>query len=193
MLKNDLYTVLNRYSDIPSDEWSRFISFIHDKELKKGSCFIREGDSPEWIGFIRSGLFRVYYNTLSGEERTLVFRKEGDPITAYSSILENSLSTITIEALEDSILYTMKISDLFRYPQEFPFISEIINEITKKIFIEKEKREREFLSLTATDRYLKFIEQYPELEKRLTQFHVASFLGISNVSLSRIRSKKRDC
>lgn len=189
MLKEDLYIVLNKYSDIPSNEWSKFTSFIHNRELKKGSFFIMEGDKPEWIGFIRSGLFRVYYTTLSGDERTLVFRYEGDPITAYSSILENSLSTITIEALEDSTLYIMKISDLNRYPKEFPFIAEIMNEITRKIFIEKEKREREFLSLTATERYLKFLEKYPELEKRLTQFHIASFLGISNVSLSRIRNQ----
>jgi CRP-like cAMP-binding protein len=68
----------------------------------------------------------------------------------------------------------------------------ITSKLTQEIFIEKEKREREFLSDDAETRYLNFIQKYSGIEKRINQYQIASYLGISHVTLSRIRKNQRN-
>lgn len=185
----DLWHGILKERQIPVEEWSRFKQLIKVMKLKKGEFLIREGDIPDKLAFITSGIFRAYYTTDGGDEKTIVFRGPGRPLSAYSSHLEKQEAKFTIEALEDSALIYLSIQDFERLLSGHLFWKEETAKYFMSLFIEKEKRERELMSDDGETRYKKFLKEYPGLIDRINHYHIASYLGITNVSLSRIRNK----
>jgi CRP-like cAMP-binding protein len=185
-----MYTALCKYTLIPDDEWSKAQEKLQFLEIKKNDYFIHAGDVPDKLAFIIIGIFRVFYTTELGIERILVFRGENKFLSAYSSFLECTNSKYSIQALEDSILLYVSLKDYSLLLSEHICWQTICTKYAQQLFIEKEKRENEFLSDDAETRYNSFLSNYPDYEKRINQYHIASYLGITPVALSRIRNKK---
>jgi len=181
---------LHKYGFVPESEWERSKNLpVEPIKLKKGQHFVRIGDIPERMGFIISGIFRVYYLTEQGDERILVFRGENRFLSAFSSFLENKPSWYGIQALEPSFLICMHLKEYNRLITENTCWANVSRKYVEDLFIEKEQREKEFFSLDATTRYLNFRKNHPDIERRVSQYHVASYLGITPVALSRIRKR----
>jgi len=184
-----LHSVLNEYTLIPEKEWLNFVSLVSVLKLKKNYHLIQEGDIPDKLAFIVSGIFRVYYTTEAGDEKIIVFREENRFLAAYSSFLENTESQFSIQALENSVLLYISLHDYNKLLNGHNCWQTIISKYAQKLFIEKEKRESEFLSDDAEARYKKFIKKNLSFEDRINQYHIASYLGITHITLSRIRNK----
>ena len=184
-----MYTTLCEYAQIPECEWNNILERLRSIDLKKNDYFVHVGDSPNKLAFIVSGIFRVFYTTESGDEKILVFREENRLLSAYSSFLENTKSWYSIQALEDSVLLYISFEDYNMLLSQHSCWQTISAKYAQLLFIEKEKRENEFLSDNAETRYNNFIRIHPNFEKRLNQYHIASYLGITPVALSRIRNK----
>ena len=179
---------LMKYGPIPDSEWEKVARASYESlQFKKGQYFVRIGDIPDKMGFIWSGLFRVFYLTEQGDERILVFRGENRFLSAFSAFLEKQPSWYGIQALEPSLLLCFNLDHYQRLMSEHPCWSQISRKYVENLFVEKEKREREFLSENAETRYLNFLESYPDIEQRVPQYQIASYLGITPVALSRIR------
>ena len=175
--------------DIPIEQENKFCSLISVKKIIKGENFLSEGQSPRTIAFIKSGLFRYYYIDNEGNEYTKGFFVENSVLTSYSAILEKRSSYFTIQALENSeieIIDYIKSQKLF---VEHPCWNSFLVVQLQKALIMKEEREREFLLFDAEQRYRAFLQQFPNLEKRIKQHIIASYLRIAPESLSRIRNK----
>ena len=175
--------------DIPIEQENKFCSLISVKKIIKGENFLSEGQSPRTIAFIKSGLFRYYYIDNKGNEYTKGFFVENSVLTSYSAILEKRSSYFTIQALENSeieIIDYIKSQKLF---VEHPCWNSFLVVQLQKALIMKEEREREFLLFDAEQRYRAFLQQFPNLEKRIKQHIIASYLRIAPESLSRIRNK----
>lgn len=188
-----LFSVLAKYGDIPAEERDaarlRLQSVVKTRNMKKGGKFVTQGDLPKEMALIYSGLFRVFCLSESGEEKTLAFRREGQFLSAYSPFLNHKETWYSIEALTDSkIIYF----PLEFYPTLFeghPCWGAVVRNYIIELFMEKEDRERSFLMEDATTRYLNFKKNNPKIESEISQYYIASYLGISPVSLSRIRSE----
>lgn len=100
-------------------------------------------------------------------------------------------SAFSIETLEDTVLLCIRYSDWEKLLEGVLCWNIVARKVIEKIYIMKQLRERELLLEDAESRYLHFMEQYPSLHQRLKQHYIASYLGISPVSLSRIRKKMR--
>lgn len=183
-----MLNTLQQFGDIPSSEWAKAVVTFKSLHLKKNEYFIRQGDQPNRLAFITSGIFRVFCITESGEEKTLSFRTKGQFIAAYTPYLENRETWYSIEALTESDLLYLTLDQYEKIFSSHPCWEKVFQNYIVRLFIEKEDRERSFLMEDAKTRYLQFKEKYPEIEQQIHQFHVASFLGISPVSLSRIRA-----
>lgn len=96
---------------IPKDEMDKFESYLTVQTVKKNEYLIREGDIPSTISFVISGLFRAFYLTSDGEEKTIVFRGKGRVLSSYSSYIKNVNSQFSIEALEESVVFSITIKD----------------------------------------------------------------------------------
>jgi CRP-like cAMP-binding protein len=183
------HKTLSSFTDIPQSELVKGIERLKHLHLNKNDYFVRTGDIPDKMAFIVKGIFRVFYIAENGDEKILVFREEGRMLSAFSAFLEKKESWFNIQALEDSDLIYISFIDYKKYLTENQCWQIISSKYVEMIFIEKETRESEFLSDDAETRYKNFIQKYPGIENRIKQYHVASYLGITPVALSRIRKK----
>lgn len=159
--------------------------------IPAGGHFLRAGDIPRSFAFVVSGLFRYYYMDAEGNEFTKGFFPEGSFITAYSAVVEERGSHFSIEALEDSALVVIDYRRWKEMSRNNLAWTTFLLALLEKGYCIKEHREKEFLLCSAEERYQSFLKRYPGLESRIRQHHVASYLGITAVSLSRIRRALR--
>ena len=172
----------------PAPEWTRFQALFEPQTLQAGQFFIRAGDPSTRICFINAGLLRLFYQTPQGKEFNKSFAQENSFAGVYSAYLSDSPARFAIQALEDSRLLVAAFPDitgLFNGHRCWEKLGRLLSE---QLYVKKEQREAEFLLDDAQTRYRNFQNQYPGLEDRLPQYHVASYLGITPVALSRIRN-----
>ncbi len=183
---------LEQYGELPASEWDRAHGLIKSIHLEKNDFFIRQGDSPDRLGMAVSGIFRLFCTTETGAEGTLAFRSEGQFLAAFSSFIEKRDAWFSIQALTRGEVLYILLEDFEMLLAEHPCWGRIAREYIVLLFIEKEDRERSFLTEDAKTRYLSFRRKHPEFERHVSQFLIANYLGISPVSLSRIRSELKN-
>jgi CRP-like cAMP-binding protein len=185
-----LLTTLDKLAAIPEKEKALFLERLHVIKINKNDHFISAGQRPDKVAFIAEGLFRVYYLSDAGKENCLVFRESGRFLSAYNSLLDNTVSKYSFQALEDSVLLYVTLKDYAELLKENECWQRVVSKYFQMLFIEKEEREIELLSIDAKKRYKIFVDKYPELPGRVSQYHIASYLGITPEALSRIRRQR---
>lgn len=175
--------------DLPSEQENKLVESGKEVFIKKGENFIGEGEVPKKFAFVNKGLFRYYYVDRKGNEFTKGFFEENVFLSSYSAMVEGRGSFFSIEALEDSSLIVIEYSHWKELFRQHNCWSLLLIAILEKGFTKKETREREFLLFDAEERYKSFLKNYPHLEQRVKQHMIASYLGITNVALSRVRKK----
>lgn len=179
---------LQSITDIPDDELRHVEKIVRIKYLKKGDLFIKAGDVPEFCGFICKGLMRVFYIDEHGRDFTKLFNREFDFISSYAAFIERSESHLNVEALEDTTVCVINYDTFRMFTERHPCWLKIYIKSLEKFYVIKERREGYLLWCDAKTRYKQFLSDFPGLEKRVRQYYIASYLGISPVTLSRIRS-----
>lgn len=185
-------SALGAFAEIPEAEWTKALLNLKHLHLKKNDYFIQAGAIPDKMGCIVSGIFRVFYVTEAGEEKILAFRDEGRMLSAFSAILEHTPSWYDIQALEDSDLLYIGLDQYAEGLRGHRCWQDISAKYVQMLFVEKERRESEFLSDNAETRYQKFKNRFPGMENRIRQYHIAAYLGMTPVALSRIRKKLQE-
>lgn len=159
------------------------------KVLKKGMFFLQEGEKSTEIGFVMKGVFRSYDMDQTGNDVTKYFYPEGTALFSYVAYLSQKESLYSIQALEDSEILVARISDFEKIVEGNYQLLLFYKKMIDEVLVTKEEHAISFKLLNSTDRYKRFLTSYPGLEKRLKQYHLASYLGITPVSLCRIRRK----
>ena len=178
-----------KYLALPEKELEELLDISLHKKINKGSCFITSGQIPRKMAFVVKGLFRYVYVHENGNEFTKSIITENNFISSYSAMIHNSASYFSIEALEEAEILEIDYQCWLEVKEKNPFWNVFLLKILEKGFCIKEKRERELLLLDAEKRYDLFINEFPNLENRISQQIVASYLGIQAESLSRLRRK----
>ena len=178
-----------RHISLSENETAAFCGLFQQKSIKKKSFLLREGEICRFEGFVTKGIFRVYHIDKNGAEQILYFAIENWWITDIDSFTNETPSQLFIEALEDSeVLLISKKDKEFAYAN-LPQIEKLFRVMTQKTHIALQRRMIDNLSKTAGQRYLDFIEKYPQLHQRLSNLQIAAYLGISHEFLSKIRNK----
>lgn len=187
--QNNLVTYLNKFGDLSNND----ISFISEqsvvKKFKMGDIFVEAGKNVNQVGFILSGVFRYFFYDKEGNEITSLFMAENDFVTNINSFNEYIPSSGTIIAETDCsvIIISREIWEL--YSEKIPNWNTIMHAITNKTLLAKTNFQRKLISQDAKTSYLDFLEKYPTIIQRVPLIHIASFLGITKFSLSRIRKQ----
>ena len=159
-----------------------------EKELQKDEYLVEAGKLFNQVVFILEGIFRIYYYNNKGEEITKYFIDEnhlfsnphkGEPLTEY------------IQAVTDCKLIIFSLQDWNELANTIIGWNDITNKIFQKGLVEKLDRRSSLVSEDATTRYLTFLKKFPTLANRVPLSHIASYLGITQQSLSRIRKNIR--
>jgi CRP-like cAMP-binding protein len=178
-----------KHVSLSENETEAFCNLFQQKLIEKKSFLLREGEFCKFEGFVTKGIFRVYHIDKNGSEQILYFAPETWWITDIDSFTNEKPSQLFIEALEDSeVLLISKKDKEFAYAN-LPRIEKLFRVMTQKTHIALQRRMIDNLSKTADQRYLDFIEKYPQLYHRLSNLQIAAYLGISHEFLSKIRNK----
>lgn len=176
-------------ADIPDELSKRLFDICLFKRIDKRQHFVRSGESPEYVGFNLNGIFRFYYIDQNGNDWTKGFLTQGNFVISYTSLILNRPSSINIEAITNSDVLQFKYKEWEKLIELdlrwYPFLYKIM----QKVYIMKELREKSFLLDDATQRYLEFRKEFPEVEEKAKLYEIASFIGVTPESLSRIRNK----
>lgn len=176
--------LLSIKNPLPKDLES-FKDHMTFRTLRRKEHFLKAGDVAEEIAFISLGLLRMYYLTEKGQEFNRSFASENTFCSAHASLVTKTPSRFFIQALEPSELIVFRQDKIY----ENPFWREVQLLSIERMFLVKEKREAQFLLDSPEVRYQTFLKDHPGLASRLPDHHIASYLGISAVHLSRIKKK----
>jgi CRP-like cAMP-binding protein len=160
-------------------------------ELRKDEYFSEAGKIPQQVGFILEGIFRFCYYNNKGEEITNYLIDENNFITDYQNFEANMTATEYVQAVTDCKLLVFSKQDWKDLSNTIIGWDIIVTKIVQKCLVEKIGRRSPLVSEDATSRYLSFIDKFPTLANRVPLSYIASYLGITQQSLSRIRKNIR--
>ncbi len=182
--------IIKMIPSMPEKDIREFFSRAKPKTLKKGELFVKEGVVCTHLAFIEKGLLR-YYLLHEGADYTKDFAVDlQNPFcTSYTSFMLQKPSAIWIEAAEPSQLLVWERSNVLPLFHEHPIWLRFSKGMADLLFYRKEKKEIELLKCSAEERYRHFLHDYPGISQRVPQYHIATYLGITPESLSRIRAK----
>jgi CRP-like cAMP-binding protein len=183
-------TYLSNRIAISDEGFERIISVAKIKKLRKKQYLLQEGEIWKYNAFILSGLVRVYRVDNQGEEHILNFAKEnwwtGDRSSLYSGIPSN----LNIDAVEPSEVLLIEKDAFDQISLEIPALNAMAYDIIQKSFIASQERILNSKTFTAEEKYHDFSSRYPDFTVRIPQHMIASFLGISKETLSRVKNQK---
>ncbi len=184
----DLRSKFESYHPIGDVSWELLKSISSFEEVKKEELVVRVGQVAKKVFFICKGALRASFMDSEGNSYNKNLFLEGDLAGSTVSMLLNEPSKFEIEALEDSLLISLKYSEYRKLINENDDLKNYyIAYLERNWVIEKEQREVSLVMENATERYLKLLGNHPNLDKCIAQHHIASHLGITPTQLSRIR------
>jgi CRP-like cAMP-binding protein len=185
----DFRKQIERFTIITDDDWEMLLPFLEIKKVKKNHLFSEEGKKANEVGFILNGTFRQYY-TKDGEEKTTYFFFENQFLISYISCITSSPSLITIEALSESTYLSFPYKVLVSLYDKSKVWGKFGRLVSEYVCIGLEERMVSLLLKSPEERYLDLISSNKQkIIERIPQHYIANYLGITPVSMSRIRNR----
>jgi CRP-like cAMP-binding protein len=163
-------------------------SLFSRKKYARGDFFLKEGQVCKEVGFIEKGIVRYFINH-DGEELNYGFGKENDFVCNYESFLDHSPSNKNIRFVEDAELLVISYANLQVIYEQVKEGQKFGRLICEQIFVESLRQVTSFYTHQPEERYILFIRSYPDLQQRIPQYYISSYVGVKPQSLSRIRKR----
>ena len=192
MAERFLRPLLEQLAEIPPSEWSHLVPHLSLVSLSRGQEFSASGQVADRFGVVTRGVLCKRHLTPDGGGFVRGFAAEGELVGAYVSILANEPSDLSVEALEDAEVLAIPSSLLPTLFDRHVCWERVGRRIAETFLVEREHRAAELLTTDATNRYLNFLRTHSRLVGRVKEAEVASYLGITPVSLSRIKAQLRE-
>ena len=181
--------IMDSYLTVSRNSVNALTLLIEVETIPKGTFFIKEKTKNEYDYFQFSGICRSYIVDHKGEEVTISFFQGKTVLTPNVARTFNNRSTLNFEALTDLKLGRFKAIGLVELMKEMPELRNFANAVLQQELILKSNKELQNASLTAKERLVLFRKQFQSLENLIPHHMIASYLGVTNVSLSRLRKE----
>jgi len=171
--------------------WDKYLPFQQQREVAAKTILLQEGKKSQQYIFIEKGCVRVFF-LKNGEEKTVQFFFEKEGLTSFDSFVNNVPSLVTIETIEPCVIYVLPkkyvlqlIEELSHEPRFIP----ILLQMSARRQLHYMNEFVSFIRDTPEQRYKNLLTERPHIVQRVPQHYIASYLGVSTVHLSRIKSK----
>ncbi len=186
---NDFLKHINSLSPLKKEVSDELVQFIHTSEYNKGDLIHKEGNVCKHLFFVESGLAKHFYFH-NGNQFIFRFFEEKNFFIATDSFFDNLPAGYSTMALEETVINYLEYKDFERLCGKYHSFESFARKFVSVVAYTAISNLKGLLYLDATARYAKFIKEYGHLQQRISLGDTAAFLGISQVSLSRIRSRK---
>jgi CRP/FNR family transcriptional regulator, anaerobic regulatory protein len=183
-----LRNYISRFVDVSDEEWQAHRDGLSRRSLKKGELLIAESKVNQYVSFVNRGALRMY-RMINGQDITKYFFFENAYASEYVSFLTRSPSIHYVRAIEDCELMELHYDKVQRLYERYPVWQKFGRLIAEALFIELCERTEQLQYQTPEENYLSLLETCPHIIERVSQQHIASYLGIQPESLSRIRKR----
>jgi len=186
-----LRTSLGKLQALSNDSWASATPLFSYQKFSSGECIINAEQPVSDLYFLTSGLARFYYLHPEGKEFNKSFASAGNVVSSITSLTTGQASAFYVQALATSECLCLSYKSLLLLADQHKDWNTLTLRLLEQLSIKKEAREADFLLLTATERYEKFLRESASIVDLIPNYHIASYLGISEVALSRIRNRLR--
>lgn len=173
--------------DVTEDELNDIVSRYQVKKIKKKDYFLRAGEVCHHEAYVVSGLFKSFYITADGIEHILQFAIEDWWIGDIASFNYQEPALQNIQALENAVVLTLSTKDKDKLYKDHPIFEKLSRIMAQRAQIASQHRIISSIGFTAQERYLDFIKRYPKIYPRISNMQLASYLGVTQEFLSRLK------
>ncbi len=181
------YTYLNTITPISERTWAEFQSILSPRDYKAGDIITKMGDYPKKVFFLKSGYARAYVLTHKNKEFNREIFAPSEFMSSLAALMQGVKSKMAIECLTDCEVVETLYEDYVKLKTKFSELQELYTYSLERNFLKLEQRTIELSTMTATERYIALRKRIPQIDNIISQFHIASHLGITPIQLSRIR------
>jgi CRP-like cAMP-binding protein len=171
--------------------WDKYLPFQKRMEVPAKTVLLAEGKKSQHYIFVEKGCIRAFFDR-NGDDKTVQFFFENEGLTSFDSFVNNVPSLLTIETIEPSVIYLLPKKYVLQLLNELsnePDFAPMILQLSARRQLHYMNEFVSFIRDTPEQRYLNLLQQRPHIVKRVPQHYIASYLGVSKVHLSRIKSK----
>lgn len=187
MIENSISLTIFKNISLSIKERKLIDALFEKIDLKKGDVISNPGNVISNQYYVQEGCLRSYFINDTGKDYTTQFAVNDWWISDYISFFNEEKSIMSIECIKDAIVYKLSRENMNLICETIPEIEQFFRKKLEKAFASFQKRIIDYLSLPAKERYIEFINKYPKIEQSVRNYHIASYLGITTESLSRLR------
>ena len=180
---------IGRHVAFTEAEFEAFRSRFRVRKVAKKEYLLKRGEVCRFEGFVTEGCFRLFSTDAEGADAVLHFAIRDWWVADIDSFANGTPAELSIQALEDSEVLIIDKADKERLYAEVPKVEQLFRIMTQKTLVALQRRMIRNHTLSAEERYLHFLSAYPDTARRLTNLHIASYLGITHEFVSKIRRK----
>jgi CRP-like cAMP-binding protein len=185
---NEIKEYFETLVDISDRDWELFSSKLIKRDFVKNSVLLKAGEKENYLSYIEKGIVQLSLPT-EFDSLTFGFVFAGNFVSAYDSFLTQQTSSYQLEAVTETVLWSISYQDLQNIYRETEIGNTIGRLASEDLFLKKSKRELSLLTHTAEQRYLNLFTEQPHLLRLIPLKHIASYIGITPQALSRIRKR----
>ncbi len=184
-----LIEYITKYIALSQADIELLESEVKLRSLLKGQYLVQQGDVCRYENFVLSGCTKTFFVDQDGNEHVVMFALENWWTADLGSFISQEPAEYNVQCLEKTTLAQFSVPALERLYDRIPRLERFFRIILQNAFVASQQRIVRNLSLPAKQRYLLFVEQNPEIEQRVPQYLIASYLGITKQFLSKIRAE----
>jgi CRP-like cAMP-binding protein len=189
MISSLLFTNFNKYARITEEDFSLIEKKIIKRFVKKKRPLLMEGEASRYLYFVEKGALRSYTIDKDGTEHIVQLAIEDHWVADLYSFITQTSGTINIEAIEDSDVLLLPHFELESLYEQVPSLERYFRHLYQRAYVGLQHRFNSVISDNAEDRYRLLISEFPQIAARIPLIYIASYLGITPESLSRIRKQ----
>jgi CRP-like cAMP-binding protein len=182
-----MFSYFGKILTLKDNEREEFRTRVRERKIRRKQFILQMDDVCKHYTYIVTGCFRMFNVDSKGAEHNIQFAAENDWISDIGSFYSEKPSKLYIEAIEPSLVLQIEKKDLLFLYTNFSRINRNFRVIIENKFVELQNRVLQNISSTAEERYITFLEHYPELSNRLPSTQIASYLGVTPEFLSKVR------
>ena len=180
-----------RFVPLPDEVWAQVSKSWHVRKVERGTTFTRVGETEQSFGLVLEGIQRLYFTTSAGTDVTVAFTYSPNYTGVPDSFFLQKPSAYVLEALTDGRMLWTDHASLMGLMDQYRELERWAWRLLAAAGAGRGKREREALTLSAEERYARLLRESPHLPDLVAQHHLASYLGMTPETLSRIRARWR--